>query len=229
LLTQKNSHKKISKIPSKLFFSKFWHKVCNINLNYNICITSKIEIMKTETTSNRNRKLYYVYSILFIMSFLQSCVYYEQPYPQGSYNGNAYVRLNWSDREPDYVDANGIVPSNFNWNTYYKSFPGYYTVHYEYDYYSGSHVITDAYDAKVEIWVNRSESSSSNSYSQYVADNNFELMLYPDGGYDYNLTSGLKSNNVSTKSDTLIQKKNGMTMRIIISKVEARKLRDVRK
>ena len=181
--------------------------------------------MKTEITYNRNRIVYYSCFILFIMSCLKSCVYYEEPYPQGSYNGNAYVRLNWSDREPDYVDANGIVPSKFYWNTYYKSFPGYYTVHYEYDYNSGGRVITDAYDAKVEIWVHRSDASSSNYNSQYVSDNYFELIMYPDGGYDYNLTSSLKSNT----SDTLIQKKNGMTMKIIISKVEPRKLRDVRK
>lgn len=183
--------------------------------------------MKARIEKIKNNKVQSLLFVVLVISSLQSCVYYEEPYPQGATNGNAFVRLNWSNREPDYIDANGIVPSNFYWNTYYRTFSGYYTVHYEYDYYSGSHIITDAFDAEVEVWTNWTESSSNNYYSRSVSDNYFDLMLFPDGGYDYDITSSMKSNKEKDAIDTLIQSHNGMTMKIVIKRVEPHKKRIV--
>ena len=70
-----------------------------------------------------------IYLIAIAIIFLQSCVY-ESHY---GVDGEAFLKINWVDDEPSFIDAAGAIPSNFYWNTYYKTFPGFYTVYYEYE------------------------------------------------------------------------------------------------
>jgi len=163
--------------------------------------------------------------ILFVVSTFSftSCIYYEESY---SISGKAYVRLNWNNRQPDYIATDGIVPSNFYWNTYYRAIPGYYTVHYEYDYDNGYKTVTYAYDANVEVWINHGEKQYYNGVK--AADSYFDMELYPDGGYDFTAYSQLKSNIINENAgvkflgtiDSITTVQNGITMKIIYKRVE---------
>ena len=170
--------------------------------------------------------------VLFVIAAftVTSCIYYEEPYPKHGTEGKAYVRLNWNKREPDYVETDDIVPSNFSWNTYYRAVPGFYTVRYEYDYNNGYRIITDAYEADVEVWINHAD---LHSYSGNAADSYFDMELYPDGGYDFTVNSRQKSAMVidSLKQkplgtiDSITTVQNGLTMKIVYKRVEPRAIR----
>jgi len=172
--------------------------------------------------------------IIVAVSF-NSCIYYEEPYPStGSdgLDGRAYVSLNWYDLEPAYIETDGLVPNNFYWDTFYKSSPGYYTVHYEYDYDNGRRIYTEAFEADVKVWVNRGEYGGVGYNGNNGADSYFEMALYPDGGFDFNLTSRTKSNIDSTLIppkmgiiDSVTTIKNGLTMTIVYKRVEPRSKR----
>ena len=49
-------------------------------------------------------------------------------------DGDAFLKLNWENDEPTYVNPNGAVPSDFVWDTFYKVNPGTYTINFEYTY-----------------------------------------------------------------------------------------------
>ena len=157
--------------------------------------------------------------VLFLLvNTITSCVYYEEPHPSSGadgYNGKAYVSLYWDSREPDYVDADGIVPQNFYWNTYYYASPGFYTIHYEYDYNNGRNIVTYAYDADVEVWVNYGERGGRGYNGRDGADNYFDLVLVPDGWFDYTVSSSLKSD---TESDSVFIKNSGYVDSTIVNK-----------
>jgi hypothetical protein len=173
--------------------------------------------------------------ILFVFtSFIfSSCIYYEDSYPSNGtngYDGKAYVRLNWYDREPNYIETDNIVPNNFYWNTYYRSMPGFYTVHYEYDYNNGYKIVTYAYEADVEVWINKGEMGGVRYNGHNGADSYFDMALYPDGGYDFTVSSGLKSALVDSLPkvkpmgiiDSTTMVSNGISMKIIYKRVEPR-------
>lgn len=170
--------------------------------------------------------------ILFVMiQTLTSCVYYEEPYPQtgfDGYDGKSYIRLNWSENEPDYIDVDNLVPSNFYWNTFYRTNPGLYTVYYEYDYYNGYSTITYAYEADIEVWVNRGEAGGVGYDGRDGADEYFDLGLYPDGTFDYYESARTKSLSMADTTlrmgafDTLTVNGKTANMKVIYKRVEPR-------
>lgn len=158
--------------------------------------------METKTFTLASRILI----ILFFAVLVQSCVRYEYTEPRRTVSdGRAYVRLNWYDYEPSYIDADDIVPYNFYWDNYYRATPGYYDVYYEYKYSDryGSHI--DAYTAKVQVWINYAGTYSGR-------DNYFDLNLYPDGYSDFKLKSATETNTTKAQIDTAVFK------RVVLSK-----------
>jgi hypothetical protein len=184
-------------------------------------------------------KTYFQYSLkriiicILISNICSSCIYYEDAYPTHGTNGRdgrAYVKLNWYDKEPDYIETNGLVPTNFYWNSYYQSMPGYYIVHYEFDYNNGLKIVTYAYEADVEVWVNRGETGGMNYNGRNGNDSYFDLALYADGGYDFKQNTSLK-NSVDNAIpqvkpmgiiDSVTNTNNGISIKIIYKRVEPR-------
>lgn len=102
-------------------------------------------------------------------------------------DGDAYLSLNWSDIEPSYVDAGGVVPYDFVWDTYYRTRPGIYTIHFEYKYrHSYSDVIVP-YDVDIEVWIVEGEPGRTNNRNGKDARDDvfFDVTLYPDGEIDF--------------------------------------------
>ncbi len=119
---------------------------------------------------------------------LQSCVgYYEEPVVYGSdgRNGRAYFKLNWAEESPTYVDAGGVVPNDFYWDSYYRTFAGTYTVYYEYEFRSMGRWYVQAYEVDVDVFQYRGEPGGAYYDGRDGEDVYFELMLYPDGYIDY--------------------------------------------
>lgn len=141
-------------------------------------------IMKTKSNTPFKALMLIMLMPLFLFT---SCIYHEEVYPRDGRDGSAYVRLNWYDNEPDYVDPGSIVPFDFYWNRYYCTSPGYYTVYYEYTYHDGYHLDTYAYEADVEVWVNRGEAHYRYDDGRDGSDTYFDLDLYADGSFDYNV------------------------------------------
>ncbi|MDR1760995.1 MAG: hypothetical protein LBR55_00950 [Bacteroidales bacterium] len=118
---------------------------------------------------------------------LQSCVaYYEEPsYGSNGRDGRAYFKLKWIEEALVYVDAGGVVPQNFYWDTYYHTSAGTYTVYYEYEYYRHGRPYIQAYEVDVNVFQYRGEPGGYYYDGRDGSDVYFELMLYPDGYVDY--------------------------------------------
>ena len=173
-----------------------------------------------------------IISISILLSF-SSCIYYEDSYPSKSHNGydgRAFALLTWYTREPDYVETDRLIPSHFNWDSYYRTYPGIYTVHFEYDYSTGSHIETDAFDATVEIWIKRGEVGGSHYTGANGEDNYFELSLFPDGGFDFYINSRMKSAVIDAHTKTMAKKvsdstlteNKNYTMKVVYKRVQPR-------
>src|ERR1035437_5810552 len=135
-----------------------------------------------------------------------SCINFDNAHPKygsNGYDGIAFVKLNWYDREPNYIETGGIVTNAFYWNSYYQSYPGLYTVHFEYDYNNGIKIVTYAYDANVEVWVNKGELGGNNYNGRDGADSYFELALYPNGSYDFTINTSLKSDVIDSLANVI--------------------------
>lgn len=118
--------------------------------------------------NNNMKRILYIISILFIF---YSCEYntYE-PICQ------SYFKINWEYEEPSYIDAGGVIPSNFYYNTYYKTSENYYTIYYEYIEDNFFYDVIYPYEIEVEVF------ELDNQYNDNVY---FDLVLYPDGYIDY--------------------------------------------
>ena len=57
---------------------------------------------------------------ILVASFLimQSCIV-EAPVGRDGLDGNAFFRMNYSEKEPYYIETGGVIPDNFYWDTYY--------------------------------------------------------------------------------------------------------------
>lgn len=120
---------------------------------------------------------------------LQSCVaYYEEPassFGSDGRNGRAYFKLNWVGQEPAYIDAGGVIPYDFYWDTFYRTSAGTYTVYYEYEYRKFGRWYVQSYEVDVNVFQYRGESGGYYYDGRNGEDVYFELILYTDGGIDY--------------------------------------------
>lgn len=118
---------------------------------------------------------------------LQSCVaYYEEPeYGRDGRDGRAYFKLNWEEQEPVYVDAGGVVPYDFYWDTFYRTSAGTYSVYYESEYQRHGRWYIQSYEVAVEVFQYSGELGGYYYDGRDGEDVYFELKLYPDGYFDY--------------------------------------------
>lgn len=160
---------------------------------------------------------------LLALTLFQSCVYYDYEGRDGR-DGDAFFKINWEESEPYLIDAGGVIPTNFYYDTYYKTNPGYYVVYYEYEYFTEFGRVIEPYEIEVEVFNYEGEDGDRNYDGKDGDDVYFELVLFPDG-YDYYHQVDYKSEQVNER--TLITRKetilNGKRMVATYYKLPAKK------
>ena len=108
---------------------------------------------------------------------------------ENGYDGDAYIKLNWTEKEPAYIDAGGVVPNNFNWDTFYYTQPGTYTIYTEYEevHYSTNRTVVYPYSVEIEIFVIEGDPGRTHGRDGRDAneDGFFDLDLFPSGEIDF--------------------------------------------
>lgn len=124
------------------------------------------------------------------------------------YDGEAFIKLNWSEVEPAYINPNGVVPNDFAWDTYYYTTPGRYIIHTEYERtYNSGRTVVYPYDTEIEIFVIEGEPGRTRGRDGRDATEDvlFDLDLFPDGEIDF--THVLETRTTyETKSATINEK-----------------------
>lgn len=119
----------------------------------------------------------YAFLLVFALFGITSCTYYVVEPKQ---DGEVFFKLNWVDGEPAYINPGGVVPNHFRWNTYYRTYPGMYLVYYEYELlYRRNMIVVYDYELEVEVWGIAADRHRDGD------DVFFELVLFPDGYFDY--------------------------------------------
>ena len=125
-------------------------------------------------------KLYFVILPLIIF---QSCVY-ETHHGSDGRDGESFFKINWEDEEPSAVYTDGVIPTNFYWDTYYRTDPGFYIIGYEYQYFTSHGTVIYPYEVEIEIYNFEGEPGDYNYDGKDGDDVYFELVLIGDS-YDF--------------------------------------------
>lgn len=125
-----------------------------------------------------------LYILVASLLIMQSCII-EAPVGRDGLDGNAFFSMNYGEKEPYFVDAGGVIPDNFYWDSYYKTYSGYYTVYYEYEYFTNMGRIIEPWEIEVEVFNIQGEPADHNYDGQDGNDVYFDLILFPDGAYDF--------------------------------------------
>jgi hypothetical protein len=140
--------------------------------------------------------------------------------------GDAFVALTWQVSEPTYVDAGtGAIPYKFYYGNFYKIFPGYYNLYYEGRVFTGMYWATYSWEVVYEIWEVPGERGGWHYNGANGPDNFFTIELSPYGPYITNhyksaeLSEAYELVEESEKEITVIQKGEGMHMKITYTKV----------
>ena len=144
-----------------------------------------------------------VFYLLFGFVSLNSCTYYVADVE----DGESFFKVNWVEREPAFVDPGSVIPNSFRWDTYYRTYPGTYLVYYEYDYSSSRGVIVYPYEIEVEVWNIEAEGNHDGD------DVFFELVLFPDGYFDY-------FHEIEYKSHSLLSEPTNVETRTLVGEKE---------
>ncbi len=122
-------------------------------------------------------------------------------------DGDAYIKLNWSEVEPSYIDAGGVVPNNFVWDQNYYTQPGTYTIYTEYKriYASTGEEVIFPYSVDIKIFVIEGEPGRTNGRDGQDANEDvfFDLDLFPGGDIDFTHEIVTRA---TTKSATINEK-----------------------
>ncbi|MFO7869277.1 MAG: hypothetical protein R6U95_08280 [Bacteroidales bacterium] len=122
-------------------------------------------------------------------------------------DNEAFLRLNWFDREPAYIDPGGAVPDHFSWNTYYRAYPGTYLIYYEYAYNSSRGDVVYSYEIEIEMWL-----VEEDHYNDRREDVYFDLEIFPDWHEFYHevVRKNYDISNAGTSERTLVTKKRNV-------------------
>jgi len=135
--------------------------------------------------------------ILFILLaasvYFSSCTYYGHD----GLDGEAFLKINYGNGEPSYVDAGGAIPNNFYWDTFYRTYPGFYTVNFEYTFPGPYGDRIYPYQVEIEVWNYLGEEGGQNYSGDDGDDTYFDLTLYSDGFIEYTHDVYVKSEELS--------------------------------
>jgi len=117
--------------------------------------------------------------------FLSSC-YTEPWYGQNGRPGNAFLSLTWVDAQPEYSDAGtGDIPPVFQYGTFYKAWPGYYTMYYDGRFWNGQANVFYAWEVDYDIWEASGEPGGMYYNGASGPDNYFTVECSPYGPWVY--------------------------------------------
>ncbi len=149
--------------------------------------------------------------------------------------GDAYLALTWQVEEPAYIDAGtGAIPPRFYYGQYYKINPGYYTLYYEGDVWTGQYWGTYAWEVTYEIWEVPGERGDWYYNGQNGPDNYFDIEMSPYGPYVY---SSYKSGESVSKYEiieqsndviVIVQKGDGMNLKATFKRVDPRHEKEIK-
>ena len=193
--------------------------------------------MEPKATS---KKRYIRAALLFLVMsmFVSSCYkerYYPPPPPPDPIPGNACLALDYYDLPPDYLDVGtSSIPPVFEWNRYYLTAPGYYTMYYEGEYWDGYMWQFYAWELDYEIWRDYGEPATRYSPGRDGLNNYFTIDIGPDGPYLYENSSYYKSGAKKLKEGTelveestdkivVLKKHDGINLKITYKRVGSKK------
>ncbi len=189
-----------------------------------------IRIEKKSEEEVARTRIQKVIAVLLILS-LTACE--KAWYGRDGRPGNAYLSLTWQVDEPDYIDAGtGAIPSVFYWGDYYRINPGYYDLYYEGRVWTGMYWASYAWEVTYEIWENPGERGDWYYNGSNGPDNYFSIECNPYGPY---IGSSYKSAEIDPKYTvsetsenliTIIQKGDGVDLKITYTKTEPRNISD---
>lgn len=127
------------------------------------------------------------------------------------YDSEAFLKLNWKYEEPDYIETNGALPTNFFYNQYYKTYEGIHLIEFGFYDYVGYEEVVYPFEVEIEI------STFDDNCSSYEKNVFFDLWLFPDG--DIEFTHEFKSAKInSAKVDEKGREKIGIKEQTIDNK-----------
>ena len=160
--------------------------------------------------------------LLLAVTILSSC--YKEPwYGRNGQPGNAFLSLTWIDVKPEYIDAGtGDIPPVFQYGTYYKAWPGFYTLYYEGRFWNGQANLFYAWEVDYEIWVTAGEPGGMYYNGANGPDNYFTIEMSPYGPWVYG--PGYKSSELpdgyqlkEASDDKIIIEKSGTDFGITLT------------
>ncbi len=188
--------------------------------------TSNRKIEKTNKPEISLQRLQSITIVLFIVS-LTSCG--KAWIGTDGRPGDAYLALTWYEAEPTYIDAGtNAIPYVFYWDEYYLIQPGFYTLYYEGEVWTGLYWAAYAWDVTYEIWEIEGEQGDWYYHGEDGPDNYFTIECNPYGPY---VGSSYKSTAISDKYElveetenkvVVLQEREGVKMKITYKKVEPR-------
>jgi hypothetical protein len=139
--------------------------------------------------------------LLTFVIFTTSC--YKDPPGRDGRPGKAFLSLTYEYEEPTYLDAGtGDIPPVFKWGEFYRAYPGWYTLYYEGEHWTGSHWAFYAWEVDYEIWENPGEPGGYHYNGRNGADNYFTLECSPFGPYSYSNYKKQKSTDFIIESES---------------------------
>lgn len=98
--------------------------------------------------------------------------------------GLAYIAFKWEVAKPEYIDCGTpAVPPNFNYDTYYRITPGWYTAYYEGKVWTGQAYGTYAWEMDYEIWINEGQRGGWGYNGKDGMNTYLDFVCSPHGPY----------------------------------------------
>ena len=131
----------------------------------------------TLTMRGTTNKLLVIF-ILFSLVFFSSC----ERIGSDGYPGKAYLSVNWDVSKPDYLDVGtSDIPSVFEWGSYYRTYPGTYTLDYDGQVWKGTYWANYAWKVNYEVYENPGQKGGANYNGRNGMDSYFDIVCTPYG------------------------------------------------
>jgi hypothetical protein len=174
--------------------------------------------MKTNRKSNQKRSntnKVIVILILFTSVFFISC----EQYGTDGYPGRAYLSVNWDVSKPDYLDVGtSDIPEIFEWGTYYRAFPGTYTLDYSGKVWKTTYWADYSWLVDYEIYENPGQQGGANYNGRNGLNSYFDIVCTPYGPDISSYDQQIKPDN-NLNSITIIKNSGSYSIKITYKKV----------
>jgi hypothetical protein len=160
-------------------------------------------------------------TILFALIFFSSC----ERYGTDGYPGRAYLSVNWDVSKPDYLDVGtSDIPSVFEWGTYYRAYPGLYTLDYDGQVWKGTYWAKYAWLVDYQIYENPGQQGGANYNGRDGLNSYFDIVCTPYGpeisSYDAKIKpEGNNDVNSMPQTITITKKSGNFSIKITYKKV----------